>query len=129
MEERNLKGYLYWGNDLVRTNVGMELLISGSPAYYPLITAGVNWYEAMGECEILLDDTRELVFVVSDMEGKRKDRYSMALPGLPRRPAKATRLHIRLEFESDKKCRIHVKDLGFGELYPSSGLTWEETIA
>lgn len=129
VEERNLKGYLYWGNDLVRTNVGMELLISGSPAYYPLITAGVNWYEAMGECEILLDDTRELVFVVSDMEGKRKDRYSMALPGLPRRPAKATRLHIRLEFESDKKCRIHVEDLGFGELYPSSGLTWEETIA
>lgn len=128
VEERNLKGYLYCGNDLVRINVGMELQICGSPAYYPLITSGVNWYEAEGRCEILLDDARELVFVVSDMEGKRKERYSMALPGLPARPPKATRLQINLDFESDKKCRIRVRDLGLGELYPESGCCWEEVI-
>ena len=90
------------------------MLISGSPAYYSLIGAGVNWYEAVGDCEILLDGTRELVFTVSDMEGKRKEKYSMQLPGLPERPPKATRLHIHLEFESDKRCRIHVTDLGLG---------------
>ena len=128
VEDRNLKGYLYCGNDLVRKNVGMDMLISGSPAYYSLIGAGVNWYEAVGDCEILLDGTRELVFTVSDMEGKRKEKYSMQLPGLPERPPKATRLHIHLEFESDKRCRIHVTDLGLGEMYPASGMEWEETI-
>ena len=128
VEDRNLKGYLYCGNDLVRKNVGMDMLISGSPAYYSLIGAGVNWYEAVGDCEILLDGTRELVFTVSDMEGKQKEKYSMQLPGLPERPPKATRLHIHLEFESDKRCRIHVTDLGLGEMYPASGMEWEETI-
>ena len=44
----------------------------------------------------------------------------MQLPGLPERPPKATRLHIHLEFESDKRCRIHVTDLGLGEMYPAS---------
>lgn len=128
VEERNLKGYLYSGGDLVRKNIGMEMLVFGSPAYYSLISAGVNWYEAMGECEILLDDVQELTFVVSSMESAAKERYSMKLPGLPERPAKATRLRLRLEFASVSRCEITVEDLGFGELYPSSGQVWHETI-
>lgn len=127
-EERNLKGYLYVGNDLVRENVGMEMTVFGTPAYHPLIVSGVNWYEAMGDCEIILDDTRELEFVVSDMENTGKVRYSMPLPGLPDRPAKATRLHIHLEFTAADECRIDVTDMGFGDLYPSSNLTWHETM-
>ena len=128
VEERNLKGYLYAGSDLVRMNVGMEMLVYRSPAYHSLISAGVNWYEAEGGCELLLDDTRELTFVVSNMENTKKERYSMALPGLPERPAKATRLRLHLEFESASQCNIEVEDLGFGELYPSSGLVWHETM-
>lgn len=128
VEERNLKGYLYVGGDLVRINVGMEMTVFGTPAYHSLISAGVNWYEAVGDCEILLDDTRELTFVVTDMENSRKDRYSMKLPGLPERPPKATRLHLHLEFESAGLCRIDVEDMGFGEMYPSSGLVWHEKM-
>ena len=94
VEERSLKGYLFLGNDLVRNNVGMEMVISGSPAYYPMIQAGVNWYEAEKECELILDDTEELVFVVSDMESGKKNRYTMHLPGLPKRPSRTTRLRL-----------------------------------
>lgn len=128
VEERNLKGYLYTGSDLVRTNIGMEMMIGGVKGYYSLISAGVNWYEAMGQCDILLDDIDTLTFIVSDMENGKKERYSMALPNLPQRPPKATRLHLHLEFENVKECRIEVTDMGFGELYPSSGLVWKETI-
>ncbi|MDO4444636.1 MAG: DUF5716 family protein [Bacillota bacterium] len=128
VEERNLKGYLYVGGDLVRINVGMEMTVFGTPAYHSLISAGVNWYEAVGDCELLLDDTQELTFVVTDMENSRKDRYSMKLPGLPERPPKATRLHLHLEFESAGLCRIDVEDMGFGEMYPSSGLVWHEKM-
>lgn len=82
-EERNLKGYLYVGNDLVRENVGMEMTVFGTPAYHPLIVSGVNWYEAMGDCEIILDDTRELEFVVSDMENTKKSAYQYVSAGTP----------------------------------------------
>lgn len=128
VEERNLKGYLYAGNDLVRTNIGMEMLIYGTPAYYSLISAGVNWYEAMGDCELILDDVDYLTFVVSNMENTKKERYSMPLPNLPKRPPKATRLHLHLEFEAANRCRIDVEDMGFGEMYPGSGLVWHEMI-
>ena len=115
-EERSLKGYLFLGNDLVRHNVGMEMTISGSPAYYPMIQAGVNWYEAEKECELILDGTEDLVFVVSDMESGKKNRYTMHLPGLPKRPPRTTRLHLKLEHDAPKSCRITVEDAGFGEM-------------
>ena len=128
VEERSLKGYLFLGNDLVRHNVGMEMVISGSPAYYPMIQAGVNWYEAEKECELILDHTEELVFVVSDMETGKKTRYTMHLPGLPKRPPRTTRLHLKLEYDSPTNCRITVEDLGFGEMFPKSGKIWHETM-
>ena len=127
-EERSLKGYLFLGNDLVRHNVGMEMTISGSPAYYPMIQAGVNWYEAEKECELILDGTEDLVFVVSDMESGKKNRYTMHLPGLPKRPPRTTRLHLKLEYDAPKSCRITVEDLGFGEMFPKSGKIWHETM-
>ena len=52
----------------------------------------------------------------------------MQLPGVPERRPKVTRRHIHLEFESDKRCRIYVTDLGLGEMYPALGMEWEETI-
>lgn len=128
VEERNLKGYLYTGNDLVRLNIGMEMTVYGSCAYHTLISAGVNWYEAMGDCEIILDDKKELEFIVTNIENTRRERYSMDLPGLPERPAKATRLHLHLEFESANRCRIEAEDLGFGEMYPATGMIWKETM-
>ena len=127
-EERSLKGYLFLGNALVRHNVGMEMTISGSPAYYPMIQAGVNWYEAEKECELILDGTEDLVFVVSDMESGKKNRYTMHLPGLPKRPPRTTRLHLKLEYDAPKSCRITVEDLGFGEMFPKSGKIWHETM-
>ncbi len=127
-EEKNLKGYLYMGSDLIRRNVGMEMRINGCPAYYPLVTAGINWYEAEKECELILDGTDELVFVVSSMDDGKRSRYSMALPGLPKRPDRTTRLRLRLEYDSPGRCQITAEDLGFGELFPASGKIWHETM-
>ena len=129
VEEGKLKGYLYMGSDLVRTNVGMEMMIGGVKGYYSLILAGTNWYEARGECELLLDDVDVLEFLLSDMESGKKERYSIPLENLPKRPRKATRLHLSVYFESINECCITVTDMGFGDLYPSSGLTWQETIS
>ena len=36
----------------------MELLVSGVQSYYPLVEPGIHWYEAVKDCEILLEDAR-----------------------------------------------------------------------
>ncbi|MEN2598232.1 DUF5716 family protein, partial [Acinetobacter baumannii] len=80
-----------------------------------------------GSCELILDDTKELVFVVGHLGETEKKRVSMQLPGLPKRSNKTTRLLVELSYVSRKECRITVKDLGFGEMYPGSNKVWEES--
>ena len=122
-----LKDYRYMSSSLVLANVGMDMRVMGTPAYYPLITAGRNWYESSAYVELILDDTRELTFLVEIMGEPEKKRIVMALPGLPERPNKTTRLGVSLQYISQAECRIRVKDLGFGEMFPSSGREWKET--
>lgn len=124
----HLKNTLFLGNDLVRKNIGLELIADGIAVYYPLVTAGVNWYDAENECDILLNDEDSVVFRTSRMEDGKRVNYSMALPGLPQRPPKTTRLHISLRFENSEKCVVTVSDMGFGEIFPSSHLTWTDNL-
>lgn len=122
-----LKDYRYMSSSLVLANVGMDMRVMGTPAYYPLITAGRNWYESSAYVELILDDTNELTFLVEIMGEPEKKRIAMALSGLPERPNKTTRLGVSLQYISQAECRIVVRDLGFGEMFPSSGKEWKET--
>ena len=128
-ENKALKGYQYLSDSLVLTDIGMDMRVMGSPAYYPLIESGKNWYECKAYCEFILDDVKELVFVVNrPLENGEKKRIAMALPGLPVRPNKTTRLSLSLAYTSPRECQIQVKDLGFGDMFPGSGKIWKESV-
>lgn len=128
LEDKKLKGYLYVGSALVQMNIGMEMMVMGSPAYCSLIDAGKNWYESSGKCELILDDNEALVFVLSNMLTGEKKKVSMALPGLPVRPNRTTRLLLSLKYLSPGECKINVHDLGFGDMFPSGKRVWTETV-
>lgn len=127
-ENKALKGYRFLSDSLVMADVGMEMRVMGSPTYYPLIEAGNNWYDSKASCEFILDDTEELVFIVSTYHRPEKRRVGMMLPGIPLRPDKTTRLRLELQYVSSAECKVAVTDLGFGEMFPSSGKTWTETV-
>ncbi|MBU5479707.1 DUF5716 family protein [Blautia sp. MSJ-19] len=122
-----LKEYRYMSSAMVLSDVGMDMRVMGTPAYYPLIESGRNWYESSAYVELILDHTKELIFVVDTVGENGKKRIAMALPGLPDRPEKTTRLGVSLQYISQTECQITVKDLGFGELFPASGKEWKET--
>ena len=128
LENKALKGYRFLSESLIMADVGMEMRVMGSPTYYPLIEAGNNWYDSKASCEFILDDTEELVFVVSTYDRPEKRRVGMMLPGIPVRPNKTTRLLLELQYVSATECKVTVSDLGFGEMFPSSGKTWTETV-
>ncbi len=119
--------YLYAGPDMIEQNLGMEMLIRGHREFYPLISAGINWYIARQECEFILDDTDEVVIYSKSMNGEQLS-HSVKLDHLPDRPNKATRLSMKLRFEGKNKCRATFTDLGLGNLYPATGKVWEALI-
>ena len=128
LHPEKLKDTVFLGNDLVRKNIGIEMTVDGIEMYYPLITAGINWYDAENSCELLLNGVDTLVFRTSRLENGKRANYAMKLEGLPKRPPKTTRLRVELRFENAEKCAVTVTDLGFGELFPASGKTWTDHL-
>ena len=44
------------------------------------------------------------------------------------RPDKTRLLKLRLNFDSPSECHVCIEDLGFGDFYPPSGQTVEQTV-
>lgn len=123
--ERNC---VFLGEDKISYNVGLRTPGTGKNTVYTLLEAGESWYEAKAECEVLLCGDSVVEFILKPMQGGEVLKESLALPGLPERPPRATRLRISAEFLTVDRLRVQVRDLGFGELFPSSDLTWSEEV-
>ena len=120
--------YLFLGEQTLLYNVGIRSLQSGEEAFYTIVSAGVNWYEAEGSCEVLLLDEPLLEFSFRSMLGGEPIRAGMLLQDLPSRPGGTSRLLVEVCFPGAAECQVKVTDLGFGELYPSSELKWTESF-
>lgn len=113
-----------------RTLVDIELEIEKEDKTIPVILskAGTNWYEAGARAEGILDNAREVKLkLVSSLSKNSKD-VIIDLREFPPRPNKTTRIEIILAYRNDRQCIILIKDLGFGELFKSSGETVKTTI-
>lgn len=119
---------LFLGSHIIRDNVGMNLRINGKETYYPIVSAGINWYEAHHECELIPDGETDITLVTRPMTGGEEVERVLRLSGLPDRPNRATRLRLTVYFTSAHCCVAEVEDLGFGGFFASEGLRWKRTI-
>jgi hypothetical protein len=118
---------LYTGEDMLAYNVSMDMLLKGKEERVVLIHAGCSYYMAYRSCEFIPDGTDRILIYSTDLYGKEKS-HEIELDGLPKRPNRATRIRMELTFQSQELCKVRLEDLGFGELFESSGKVWETVI-
>lgn len=119
---------LFMGEDVIQENLGLYLRIRGRQTYYPLVSAGVNWYEAHHECEFMIEDEKSIDIVGKSMLGGEEIHHLLRLAQLPDRPPRTTRLKLVLYFTSPSQCALEIEDVGFGVMQRSSGMIWKRTI-
>lgn len=122
------KEHVYLGADKLKSNIGMKALRRGEDSYYAILDAGTNWYEAVSEFDVILESGNELDFVITPLTGGNVTSRTLTLEGLPQRPKRTTRLNIRIEMTAVDRAAVTIEDMGFGELVPSSGKAWTQTI-
>ena len=132
------KEYVFLGREKLKSNIGLQVVREGKESYAALLDAGINWYDAVCEKEFYLEsgDSFQVmitpltnVFPEREAAGKYPVRHEVVeLTDLPERPAAVTRLYLHIEMRDAATLHIRVKDLGFGEIYPSSGKVWEQDI-
>ena len=121
--------YFYLSKDALRCNIGMDCLKKGRKVYQPLLDAGAEWYDAAAQIDILLEEGDEIVLLETSVDRGGEREIAVKLENMPQRPRAATRLRIRLSMTAADRMKIEVEDLGFGEIFPSSGMKWEQEIA
>lgn len=120
--------YIFLGRDKLKFNLGIYMQYMGEEEYIAIADGGENWYECNTTIDMLLNGTREIELLVTPLDGKDPVRLSMELSGLPNRPDKATRIRLSVEFISETSLTARAEDLGFGDIYPKSGLKWEKSL-
>ena len=116
--------YVFLGLDKVRANIGMKVLRRGKDSYFAVIDAGINWFEARCEYDVILEEGNSISIILTPLDGKEPREINMILEGLPSRPNRTTRLHMELKMISENEVSIDVKDMGFGDFFPTIGGEW-----
>ena len=120
--------FVYMGDNELKINVFLKVLDQKTPRFYTLANAGDSWYESRGECEVILDGDPEIEFWIQKPESREAHVEVLELTDLPKRVRRTTRLRITASPLSDREIQLRIRDLGFGEMVPSTNQTWEHVI-
>lgn len=121
--------FVYIGDNDLKLNLSIKILENNVMKFFTLIDAGESWYDAKGECEVILDGEPEIEFYIQRPDSREAHTDVLELADMPKRENRTSRLRIEASPISDVAVSIVITDLGFGEISPSSGKSWEHTIS
>ena len=121
--------YVYLGADMLKVNLGLDAVKRGEDIYFSLLDAGMNWFDARGECDFLLDQDHAFSLRLSPVSGRKARQIVVTLSGVPERPPGTTRIHLMVSCPDAETVKLRMEDKGFGDFFPSSGLAWEESFS
>ena len=117
--------WIYMGENEMKFNLSLKVRDKGSLAFHTLISAGKNWFETTGECEVILAGNAEIDFWKQLPNSREAVIETLELTDLPNRPDRTTRLRITATPISDEKIEVQIRDLGFGEIYRTTDKIWK----
>lgn len=120
--------FIYMGENELKFNLSLKVKSKGALSFYNIISAGKNWFETKGQCEVILSDTTEIDFWKQLPNSREAKIETLELTDLPRRPDRTTRVRITATPVADDKINIEIMDLGFGELFRGTDKVWHYTM-
>jgi hypothetical protein len=121
--------YIYMGENEMKFNISLKVKNQGNLEFFNLISAGKNWFETRGECEVILGGSSEVELWKQLPNSRTASIETLELTDIPARPDRTTRLRITASPVADDKVEIVIRDLGFGELFRSTDKTWRYTMS
>ncbi|MCR5742424.1 MAG: hypothetical protein K6F92_01665 [Lachnospiraceae bacterium] len=110
-------------------SVSINMVVAGAPKTLTLISAGQRWYDTKSHTEFILDDADSIDINITPAGVKKSTLKRITLGEFPERPNKTTRVGMDLEFTSETELLVTLKDMGFGELFASSGVVLRREIS
>ena len=115
----SLSRYFIDTEQTVKTNIGINLMDEKN-TFWPIVYGGLEWFNTRGRVVVFLDGTRRIQIVYQDILTEEEYIETIEIYGLPARPPKTTKLSIEVEYYGADKGAIVIRDMGFGNLYPTT---------
>ena len=128
-EEKEDWPFIYMGENEMKFNLSLKVKDHGKMAFYNLISAGRNWFETKGQCELILSETSEIDFWKQLPNSREAKIETIELTDLPKRPKRTTRVRVTAKPVSDDRIEIEIKDLGFGDFFRGTDKVWKYTMS
>ena len=78
--------------------------------------------------DFILDNQNYLEFSIIPLGSKNTKTVKMVLEGFPQRDDKTVRVQTQVGFLDEKTMAVVVKDMGFGEFFPSTGAVLRQEV-
>ena len=129
IDEGKSEEYTILCDTRVRADISARVVINEKEENLPIVKAGTNWMDSRTSYELIEDDQDYIDFQVTSLAHPRRPiRLRMMLDLFPKRENRTTRIRMSTEFVDAETLRVTVQDLGFGDLFPSSGQEITEEI-
>lgn len=123
-----MSNMIFLGKDKLKTNIGMDVSRQGEDSYLAILDGGENWYECHKEWDVILREGNTVRLKITPLDGRNVRYIEVVLDGLPQRENNLTRLHMDASMVNERILKIRIKDMGFGEMFPSSELSFTQEI-
>ena len=120
--EKSNYPYLLICDGRLSSTVSTYAVFDGRREQIVFASAGTNWYEAGTKAAFIVDDIHEVELIVTSVMSGMSQTIPISLDEFPARPNKTTRIELSVTFSSENKMTVKIKDCGFGDIFPSSGL-------
>lgn len=110
------------------TTVSLNVQHKGQETSVVVASAGDNWYEMSATLDVITDHQDSIDIVLTPLDAKKRKLVNIPLEGFPERPERTTRVQIQVTFLDEKTMAVTLKDQGFGELFPSSGIQIRQEV-
>lgn len=123
-----LNDFVFLLDDTISYTVSLVLYDKGEYKTVTIGKLGESIYEPVTALEAILDGEESIKYQVMDKNGNRIQEDILILDNLPKRPNKTTRIEFTVNYTSNSRFKIHIKDKGFGDLYPATNMSWEKEV-
>ncbi len=121
--------YLVFSEASLAAEVSMKVRVGERESKLVLISAGQQWYAGRAYVEVLPHDQNYIDIDIAPVDKfKGRKTIRVMLDNFPERPDRCTKLALSIDFDDCENMNIHVRDLGFGELYPASDVEVNERV-
>lgn len=127
-EEGKLTKFLFLSEEMLQHEIAIKVYYNAKMTEFIVAEVGAFWVEATNSVEVILDAEDEIEIITRNMVKHEEKRQMITLDGLRSAPNKTIRVQIKSSFMDKNSCVITVKDMGFGEFYPTSNRIWEKVL-